>query len=38
LSTLLGDETFGKADVVQLVELIMDKLDAPETLKREAEL
>ncbi|KAF8523212.1 pyruvate decarboxylase [Gautieria morchelliformis] len=38
LSTLLEDETFGKADGIQLVELIMDKFDAPETLKREVEM
>ena len=38
LSTLLEDERFGKADVIQLVELIMDKFDAPETMKRGAEL
>jgi pyruvate decarboxylase len=38
LSTLLKDEKFGKADMIQLVELIMDKFDAPDTLKRGAKL
>lgn len=38
LSKLLKDEAFGKADVIQLVELVMDKFDAPETLRRGTEL
>ncbi|KAF8580115.1 pyruvate decarboxylase [Ramaria rubella] len=38
LSALLEDEAFGKADVIQLVEIIMDKFDAPATLKRQAQL
>lgn len=38
LSTLLDDEQFGNAAIVQLVELVMDKFDAPESLKREAQL
>lgn len=38
LSSLLDDEKFGNAEVIQLVEVFMDKLDAPEALKRGAEL
>jgi pyruvate decarboxylase len=38
LSGLLDDEMFGLADMVQLVEVFMDKLDAPGAMKREAEL
>ncbi|CAL1712960.1 unnamed protein product [Somion occarium] len=38
LSKLLDDESFAKADKIQLVELIMEKLDAPNSLKVQAEL
>ncbi|KAI8993998.1 pyruvate decarboxylase [Trametes punicea] len=38
LSNLLDDPTFARADVIQLVEVIMDKKDAPRALKGEAEL
>ncbi|KAG5638174.1 hypothetical protein H0H81_001471 [Sphagnurus paluster] len=38
LSTLLDDETFAKTDMVQLVEVIMEKLDAPRALQVQAEL
>jgi pyruvate decarboxylase len=34
----LDNEKFGKAEVMQLVEVLMDTFDAPESLKREAEL
>ena len=38
LSALLDDETFARADTIQLVELIMEKHDAPRALKVQAEL
>ncbi|KAI0333709.1 pyruvate decarboxylase [Cubamyces sp. BRFM 1775] len=38
LSNLLDDPTFAKADVIQLVELIMPQTDAPRALKAQAEL
>jgi len=38
LSTLLDDPAFAKADEIQLVEIIMDKYDAPRALRRQAEL
>ncbi|KAI0373921.1 pyruvate decarboxylase [Pilatotrama ljubarskyi] len=38
LSDLLHDSAFAKAEVIQLVEVIMDKKDAPRALKGEAEL
>ncbi|KAI0081530.1 pyruvate decarboxylase [Panus rudis PR-1116 ss-1] len=38
LDKLLNDETFAKADKIQLVELIMDRMDAPRNLKVQAEL
>ncbi|KAI0670914.1 pyruvate decarboxylase [Trametes maxima] len=38
LSALLDDPTFAKADVIQLVELIMPQHDAPRALKVQAEL
>ncbi|PFH53957.1 hypothetical protein AMATHDRAFT_752 [Amanita thiersii Skay4041] len=38
LSKLLDDETFGKADKIQLVEVVMDKLDAPRALQVQAEM
>lgn len=37
-STLLDDPTFAKADKIQLVEIMMDKFDAPRALKVQAEL
>ena len=33
LSELLDDEEFGKPNFIQLVELFMDKMDAPVALK-----
>ena len=38
LSNLLDDETFAKAEVIQLVELVMPQKDAPRALKVQAEL
>jgi pyruvate decarboxylase len=38
LGALLNDESFAKADGIQLVEVIMDKYDAPVPLLRQAEL
>ncbi|KAJ8457323.1 hypothetical protein ONZ51_g11605 [Trametes cubensis] len=38
LSNLLDDPTFAKAEVIQLVELIMPQTDAPRALKAQAEL
>ncbi|RDB18060.1 putative pyruvate decarboxylase C13A11.06 [Hypsizygus marmoreus] len=38
LSQLLEDTTFAQADKIQLVEVIMDKLDAPRALQVQAEL
>ncbi|KAI0369373.1 pyruvate decarboxylase [Pilatotrama ljubarskyi] len=38
LSDLLDDPAFAKADVIQLVELIMPQKDAPRALKVQAEL
>ncbi|KAI8994177.1 pyruvate decarboxylase [Trametes punicea] len=38
LSALLDDPAFAKAEVIQLVELIMEKEDAPRALKVQAEL
>lgn len=38
LSQLLDNEEFAKADKIQLVEMIMDVLDAPRALKLQAEL
>ncbi|KAL7280039.1 hypothetical protein ACG7TL_006453 [Trametes sanguinea] len=38
LSDLLDDATFARADVIQLVELVMPKEDAPRALKVQAEL
>ena len=38
LSSLLDDPTFASAEQIQLVELIMDKYDAPRALRKQAEL
>lgn len=38
LDKLLNDETFAKAEKMQLVEVIMDQFDAPRALKVQAEL
>ena len=38
LSALLDNEKFARADKMRLVELIMDKFDAPRALKVQAEL
>lgn len=38
LDALLNDESFANADGIQLVEVIMDKYDAPLPLLRQAEL
>ena len=38
LSNLLDDSTFAKAEVIQLVEMIMPQKDAPRALKVQAEL
>ncbi|KAK7690152.1 hypothetical protein QCA50_006801 [Cerrena zonata] len=38
LSALLETESFAKADKIQLVEIIMEQLDAPKNLKDQAEL
>ncbi|BGP14737.1 hypothetical protein JCM10213v2_002688 [Rhodosporidiobolus nylandii] len=38
LETILGDEGFKKADRIQLLEVKLDKLDAPEALKKQGKL
>jgi len=38
LNKLLDDESFAKADKIQLVEVIMEALDAPKALERQTEL
>lgn len=38
LSDLLDDASFASASKIQLVEVMMDALDAPEALVRQAEL
>jgi pyruvate decarboxylase len=38
LDALLNDEEFAKAERIQLVEVMMDRFDAPVALQREAEL
>ena len=38
LDALLDDPEFNKAERMQLVEVMMDKFDAPEALQRQAEL
>ena len=38
LSNLLDDSTFAKAEVIQLVEMIMPQKDAPRALQVQAEL
>ena len=38
LEALLDDETFGRADVIQLVEVVMPMHDAPRALQSQAEL
>ena len=38
MSQLLNTESFAKADKIQLVEVIMEKFDAPRSLKVQAEL
>lgn len=38
LSDLLDDASFASADKIQVVEVIMDALDAPLSLVRQAEL
>lgn len=38
LSTLLEDEHFNKADKIQLVEVVMNKHDAPRALEEQAKL
>ena len=38
LSDLLDDSTFAKAEVIQLVQMIMPQKDAPRALKVQAEL
>jgi pyruvate decarboxylase len=38
LDTLLNDESFASAAGIQLVEVMMDKYDAPLPLVRQAEL
>ena len=38
LSNLLEDEKFVRADRIQLVEVMMDKLDAPRALQAQTEL
>jgi len=38
LNDLLEDETFAKADKIQLVEVMMDRYDAPRALKASAQL
>lgn len=38
MEKLLSDESFAKAEEIQLVEVIMNRLDGPQTLRRQAEL
>ena len=38
MDNLLSDEKFAKAEEIQLVEVIMNRLDGPQTLRRQAEL
>ena len=38
MDKLLNDESFAKAEDIQLVEIMMDKFDGPIALKRQAEL
>ena len=38
MDKLLSSEAFAKADEIQLVEVIMNRFDGPETLRRQAEL
>ena len=38
LDSLLNDPTFAKAEEIQLVEVMMDKFDAPRALRVQAEL
>ena len=38
LSDLLEDEKIGRADRIQLVEVMMEKLDAPRALQAQTEL
>lgn len=38
LDELLSNEEFASAKEIQLVEVIMDKFDAPRALRRQAEL
>ena len=38
LSNLLEDEKIGRADRIQLVEVMMEKLDAPRALQAQTEL
>jgi pyruvate decarboxylase len=38
LSALLDDKAFASADKMQLVEVMMDKMDAPRALKVQSEL
>ena len=38
LSGLLDDEKFAKAEEIQLVEVIMERMDAPKALRAQAEL
>jgi pyruvate decarboxylase len=38
VSALLDDPAFQRADKIQLVEVIMDKYDAPKGLKQQADL
>ena len=38
LSKLLDDPSFASATEIQLVEVVMDKYDAPRSLRRQAEL
>lgn len=38
LSDLLDDDSFAKAEKIQVVEVIMDPLDAPLALVRQAEM
>jgi hypothetical protein len=38
LGALLNDETFAKAEKMQLVEVMMDRMDAPHSLRMQTEL
>ncbi|GAA5828344.1 hypothetical protein JCM11251_006207 [Rhodosporidiobolus azoricus] len=38
LETILKDEDFQKADRIQLLEVMMDRMDAPEALKKQGKL